>query len=34
MKTFKSDEPLTFGFGVSRALGGFWITLGPYTMVF
>ena len=34
MRTYKSDEPLGFGFDVSRALGGFWVTFGPYTIVF
>ncbi len=34
MRVLKSDEPLTLGFGVSRSLGGFWVTIGPYTIIF
>lgn len=33
MKIYKSDEKLSVGFGISKTLGGFWISLGPYTVI-
>ncbi|AUR01985.1 hypothetical protein PhaeoP88_04673 (plasmid) [Phaeobacter inhibens] len=33
MKLHKSPEPLAFGVGVSKTLGGFWVQIGPWLIV-
>jgi|GEM_PF-2157820 len=33
MRFFKSPEPLAIGMGVSKALGGFWVQVGPWMVV-
>ena len=33
MRVLKSPEPLAIGMGVSNALGGFWVQVGPWLIV-